>query len=410
MELTDAARAGFDPSRLALIDTFLKEQYVDPGRLPHAQLLIARDGQAVHFTQCGTLRADGTPIREDAILRIASMTKPVTSIAFMQLVERGLVALDDPVAKVIPELAAMGVYAGGGGAVPFAPTRPARPMRFVDLMTHMAGFTYGFQNRSSVDAAYREVDFDFARHHLDSDEFIRRLAAIPLEFEPGTGWNYSVATDVLGIAVERISGQRLGACFSDHIFGPLGMTDTAFGVAPGEGERLADAYAHVPGKAMKLADRAADSKLLGEGRFDSGGGGLLGTIADYHRFCAMLIGRGQLEGARIIAPKTLDLMTANHLPGGADLTAISRSLFSESTSAGSGFGLGFAMVVDPARTLIPASRGEFYWGGAYSTAFFVDPLEGIHMVFMTQLYPSSSWPIRRQLKTMIYAALTESRA
>ncbi len=310
---------------------------------------------------------------------------------------------------MLPELADLGVYSGGGGAVPFAPATPTRAIRFVDLLTHMSGLTYGLQNRSSVDAAYREVELDFGREHHTSDEYLAHLARFPLEFEPGTGWNYSVATDVLGIAVERLSGMRLGEYFEQHIFTPLGMADTGFGVASGQEDRLGDAWGYQPGKAPKLVDRGATSKLLGPAKFHSGGGGLIGTIADYHRFATMLLNQGELDGARILAPKTLDLMTSNFLPGGADLASISRSLFSESTTAGSGFGLGFAMVIDPVKTLMPASKGEFYWGGAYSTAFFVDPVERITMVLMTQLYPSSAYPVRRQLKTLIYSALMESR-
>lgn len=410
MKLADPKKLGFDKERLARIDRFLAEHYIDNGKLPNAQILVARDGQAVHFGQFGTLRDDGTPIREDALFRIASMTKPVTSVAFMQLVETAKVAIDDPVARVLPELANLGVYAGGGGAVPFAPATPTRQLRFVDLLTHMSGLTYGLQNRTSVDAAYREVEFDFGREHHTSDEYLAHLGKLPLEFEPGSGWNYSVATDVLGIAVERLSGMRLGEYFEKHIFAPLGMTDTGFGVAPAQDGRLADAWAYQPGNPPKLADRGATSKLLGPAKFHSGGGGLIGTTADYHRFASMLLNKGELDGARILAPKTIELMTSNFLPGGADLASISRSLFSETTSAGSGFGLGFAMVIDPAKTLMPASKGEFYWGGAYSTAFFVDPVEGVTMVFMTQLYPSSAYPVRRQLKTLIYSALMESRA
>lgn len=407
--ISDPATHGFDPERLARIDRFLAEHYVEPGKLPGVQVLVARDGQPVHFGQAGVLRAEGAPMREDALLRIASMTKPVTSVAFMQLVERGLVALDDPMGRVLPELANLGVYAGGGGAVPFAPPTPTCAIRFVDLLTHMSGLTYGLQNRTSVDAAYREVELDFGREHHTSDEYLAHLARFPLEFEPGTGWNYSVATDVLGIAVERLSGLRLGEYFEQHIFTPLGMIDTGFGVPSGQDDRLGDAWGYQPGKLPKLVDRGATSKLLGRAKFHSGGGGLIGTIADYHRFATMLLNQGELNGARILAPKTLDLMTSNFLPGGADLASISRSLFSESTTAGSGFGLGFAMVIDPAKTLMPASKGEFYWGGAYSTAFFVDPVERITMVLMTQLYPSSAYPVRRQLKTLIYSALMESR-
>lgn len=410
MELADAAGHGFDPARLARIDEFLKANYIDNGKLPNAQVLVAREGQPVHYAHMGKLRDDGTDMREDALFRIASMTKPVTSIAFMQLVEQCKVAVDDPVARVLPEFAKLGAYSGGGGAVPFAPMQRGKPMRFVDLLSHMSGLTYGFQNRTSIDAAYRDARLDLSRGAINSDEYIATLAKIPLEFEPGTSWNYSVSTDVLGVAVERLSGMSLGEYFKQNIFEPLGMTDTGFDVAPESIDRLADAYGYQPGKSPALVDKAEESRLRQAAKFHSGGGGLIGTIADYHRFSSMLLNKGELDGARIIAPKTLDLMTANHLPGGADLTQISQSLFSEANNAGTGFGLGFAMVIDPARTLMPASKGEFYWGGAYSTAFFVDPVERVTMVFMTQLYPSSTYPIRRQLKTLIYSALIDSYA
>lgn len=409
-ELADAGTLGFDDKRLARIAPFLAKTYIDSGRLPNAQLVIARDGQPVHYTKLGSMGDDKRELRDDALFRIASMTKPVTSIAIMQLVEQCEVALEEPVARIFPEFADLKVYAGGGGAIPFAPGKPASAMRFVDLLTHMSGLTYGLQNRNNIDAAYRENNFDFARDHLDSDAFIEKLSKLPLEFAPGTGWNYSVSTDVLGVAVERISGMRLGDYFEKHIFVPLGMTDTHFGVAEGQSERLVDAYAYQPGHAPKMINAGATSKLNEPGAFDSGGGGLIGTIADYHRFSTMLLNGGELDGARIVSPKTIRLMRTNHLPNNADLTEMSSSLFSEANNAGTGFGLGFAMVIDPSKTLMPSSEGEFYWGGAYSTAFFVDPVERITMVFMTQVYPSSTYPIRRQLKTLIYSALTDSYA
>ena len=409
-ELADAGTLGFDDERLARIAPFLARTYIDSGRLPNAQLVIARDGQPVHYTKLGSMGDDKRELRDDALFRIASMTKPVTSIAFMQLVEQCEVALEEPVARIFPEFSDLKVYAGGGGAIPFAPGKPASAMRFVDLLTHMSGLTYGLQNRNNIDAAYRENNFDFARDHLDSDAFIEKLSKLPLEFAPGTGWNYSVSTDVLGVAVERISGMRLGDYFEKHIFAPLGMTDTHFGVAEGQSERLVDAYAYQPGHAPKMINAGATSKLNEPGAFDSGGGGLIGTIADYHRFSTMLLNGGELDGARIVSPKTIRLMRTNHLPNNADLTEMSSSLFSEANNAGTGFGLGFAMVIDPSKTLMPSSEGEFYWGGAYSTAFFVDPVERITMVFMTQVYPSSTYPIRRQLKTLIYSALTETYA
>lgn len=404
----DPASLGFDEARLARIGEFLETAYVAPGKLPMTQLVVARDGQPVYYDARGTMGEGREALRHDAIFRIASMTKPVTSIAFMQLVEQGMVALEDPVTKVLPEFGKLRIYGGGGGSIPFAPGTPAPPMRFIDLITHMSGLTYGLQNRSNIDAVYREHNLDFARSRHSSDEFIAILAKLPLEFAPGQGWNYSISTDVLGVCVERLSGMRLGEYFRQHIFEPLGMRDTQFGVE--NDARLVDAYQYMPGHPPKMIDAGPGSKLAEPGRFDSGGGGLCGTIADYHRFTHMLVNGGELDGARIVSPKTLRMMRTNHLPNNADLTEMSSSLFSESNNAGTGFGLGFAMVIDPAKTLMPSSLGEFYWGGAYSTAFFVDPLEGVTMVFMTQVYPSSTYPIRRQLKTMIYSALTDSRA
>ena len=401
---------GMSKDRLARIAPFLEERYIGPGKLPMADVLVARDGEPVYRATLGSARADGTPLKSDAIFRIASMTKPVTSIAFMQLVEEGKVALDDPVARVIPEFANLGVYNGGGGAAPFLPTKPCAPMRMVDLLSHMSGLTYGFQNRTSIDAAYRQTLPDGGRNIPGNDFFIAELAKLPLEFAPGSSWNYSVSTDVLGVVVARLAGKSLGEVFAERIFGPLGMHDTGFAIPEAERLRLADCWTFVPGKPPKLIDSAETSKLTRPAAFENGGGGLISTTADYDRFCRMLIGRGALDGARIISPKTLDLMTRNQLPGGADLAAVSKSLFSESSNAGAGFGLGFAMTLDPARALIPGSAGEFYWGGMFSTFFFIDQVERLHMVFMTQLSPSSTYPVRRQLKTLIYGAVEESYA
>ena len=401
---------GMSEARLARIAPFLQERYIGPGKLAMADVLVARHGETVYRTTLGNARADGTPLREDAIFRIASMTKPITSIAFMQLVEEGKVALDDPVERVIPEFKGLGVYNGGGGAAPFLPTKSCAPMRMVDLLSHMSGLTYGFQNRTSVDAAYRKALPDGGRDIAGNDHFVAELAKIPLEFAPGTGWNYSVSTDVLGVVVARLAGKSLGEVFAERIFAPLGMSDTSFDLPEAKRDRLADCWTYVSGKPPKLIDSAATSKLTRPATFHNGGGGLLSTTADYDRFCRMLIGEGALEGQRIVSPKTLDLMTRNQLPGGADLASISQSLFSESTNAGVGFGLGFAMTLDPARSLLPGSVGEFYWGGMFSTFFFIDPVEKLHMVFMTQLSPSSTYPVRRQLKTFIYSAVEESYA
>lgn len=408
MQLSDPAELGFSPARLTRIDDFLRERYIATGRFKGVQVLVAREGEIVHFASHGSAGEDGTAIADDQLFRIASMTKPITSIAFMQLVEEGRVALDDPVHRVLPELRDVGVYAGGGGDVPFQSRPTAQPMRMVDLLRHTAGFTYGFQNRGNIDLAHRQRDLEAWHGNLDLDGFIRELAKLPLEFSPGEGWNYSVATDVLGAVVQRVADKPLADVFGDRILTPLGMEDTFFHAPAEKVDRLGDCYAFTPDNPLKLIDRAgARSAWAKAPTLVSGGGGLVSTSADYHRFCSMLLGAGQLDGTRIIARKTLELMTANHLPGGADLASISQSLFSEASYAGMGFGLGFAVVTDPAKTLIPCSTGEFSWGGMFSTAFFVDPVERIHMVFMAQLAPSSTYPVRRELKTLIYSALED---
>jgi CubicO group peptidase (beta-lactamase class C family) len=392
-----ANELGFLPDRLQRISGHIQTNYLDNGKLPFASLLIGRgDDIALQWS---------SGVADDAIFRIASMTKPITSVAFMQLVEQGKVALTDPVAKYIPEFAKLGVFVAGGGNIPFVSRPPATPMRIVDVLRHTSGFTYSFQERSNVDAAYRKTDIE-SWTKATSQSFIDTLAQIPLEFDPGTQWNYSVSTDVLGILIERISGQALADYFNEHIFAPLGMDDTSFHVPSEKAARIPQCFAFDAETKMKLFDESGANSLWAKGwSFNSGGGGLASTVADYHLFCRMLLNGGALDGVQIISPKTLELMTANHLPGGQDLTQMSKSLFSEAEMAGIGFGLGFATTVDSAATMIPCSTGDFYWGGMYSTAFFVDPVEDIIMIFMTQLMPSSTYPVRREIKTMIYSAL-----
>lgn len=410
MQVADARAHGLDPDRLKRIDAFLAERYLATGRFKGTQLLISRDGVPVHFACAGTMRDDGRPMQPDTLFRIASMTKPVTSVAFMTLVEEGRVMLDDPVHKVIPEWRDLGVYQGGGAGVPFVTRPPATPMRMIDLLRHTAGLTYSFQNRSNIDAAYRQTRIEGWWGPHDLDGVVATLAGIPLEFSPGEAWCYSVATDILGLVIERLSGQRLDAFFAERIFGPLGMDDTFFQVPADRIDRLADCYTLHPETGVTLHDRAEASAWARAPRQFSGGGGLVSTAADYHRFCRMLLDGGALDGVRILSPKTVALMTMNHLPGGGDLAGMSRALFSEATNAGVGFGLGFAVTINTAPTLVPGSVGEFYWGGMFSTAFHVDPVERLIFIFMTQLSPSSSWPVRRELKSLIYSALTRSGA
>jgi len=405
-KIAKPASHGFDAARLARIDAFLQERYVDSGKLANAQILIGRDCEIVHFSSLGPAREGGKPVDETSLFRIASMTKPITSIAFMMLVEEGKVAVDTPVHHVLPEFKAIGVYNGGGGSVPFQTKATAEPMRMVDLLRHTSGLTYGFQNRSNVDAAYREGKIENWHGNLDLDGFIGALGQLPLEFSPGEAWNYSVSTDVLGAVVERVSGMSLAEFFRSRIFAPLKMDDTFFAVPAEKIDRLTDCYTFIPGKGRVMYDRGAESAWSRMPKLVSGGGGLVSTALDYHRFCRMCLNGGELDGARIVGRKTLDLMMQNHLPGGSDLSTMSKSLFSEAANAGTGFGLGFAVNIDVARSMIPGSVGEYYWGGMFSTAFFIDPVERLTMVFMTQMSPSNTYPIRRELKTLIYSALT----
>ena len=401
--VSDPHDLGFDPHRLAMIDAHLRMKYLDGGRFPHAALLIGRGDEVAHLSVMGEARP-GEALKEDAIFRIASMTKPITSIALMQLVEQGYIALSDPVAKHLPEFAQTGVFVSGGGNTPFVTRPPARPMRVIDLMRHTSGLTYSFQERSNIDAAYRKLGFE--RFDGGSmDDYVAKVASLPLEFDPGSAWNYSVSTDILGAIVERISGQTLSDYFAAHIFAPLGMVDTHFQLPIDKIDRVPDCYAWDAKVRMKMFDPGATTAWAQKPDYYSGGGGLMSTLSDYHRFARMLLNGGELDGARIVSPHTLKLMTANHLPGGGDLTQHSKSLFSEAENAGAGFGLGFGVTIDAAATMTHGNTGDFYWGGMYSTSFFVDPVDDVIMIFMTQLMPSSSYPVRREIKTMLYSAL-----
>jgi CubicO group peptidase (beta-lactamase class C family) len=400
--------AGMSKAAFDRIDAHLKHRYIDAGRFPGTQLLVYRRGKIVHSAVQGFADIERQrPLHDDSIFRIYSMTKPLTSVAFMMLVEEGRVPLDEPVHKYIPEWKNLGVFQAG--TLPAFLTRPpARPMQIVDLLRHTSGLTYGFQQRTNVDAAYREMKIGAVEKSGTLQSMIDDLAKIPLDFSPGEAWNYSVSTDVIGYLIGKISGKPLETFLKERILDPLGMNDTDFFVPAGKAHRLTACYAADGKGGMKLEDDPATSSFLTPPSFISGGGGLCSTAADYLTFCRALLNGGELDGVRLIGPKTLALMTSNHLPGGRDLTEMSRSMFSEATNAGLGFGLGFSVTMNPSQMLIPGSRGEFAWGGAASTAFFIDPAEELITVFMTQLLPSSSHSVRRELRTMIYAGITES--
>ncbi|WGS01326.1 beta-lactamase family protein [Bradyrhizobium sp. ISRA443] len=417
--LASPESAGMSTAALNRLEAHLKSRYIESGRFPGTQLLIHRRGKLVHSTVQGFADLERkVPVKDDTIFRIYSMTKPITSVAFMMLVEEGRVAIDEPVAKYIPEWKNLGVFAAGT-APAFLTRPPSRPMLIVDLLRHTSGLTYGFQQRSNVDAAYREKKIGEVVKAGTLDSMIEDLANIPLEFSPGEAWNYSVSTDVLGYLVGKISGQPFEQFLKERIFKPLGMNDTDFFVPADKAHRLAACYSADPQGGfnplaaerkgtLTLQDDPATSSFLSPPSLISGGGGLCSTAADYLTFCRALINGGELGGIRLIGPKTLKLMTSNHLPGGVDLPAMSRSMFSEAAYNGIGFGLGFAVTMTPAQTLIAGSPGEFNWGGAATTSFFIDPAEELITIFMTQVLPSSAYPLRRELRTMVYAAITES--
>jgi CubicO group peptidase (beta-lactamase class C family) len=400
--------AGMSKAAFDRLEAHLKRRYIDAGRFPGTQLLVYRRGHVVHNAVQGFADIERkVPVQDDTIFRIYSMTKPVTSVAFMMLLEEGRVALDEPVHRYIPEWKNLGVFQAGI-APAFLTRPPSRPMLIVDLLRHTSGLTYGFQQRTNVDAAYREMKIGEFEKSGTLQSMIDDLAKLPLEFSPGEAWNYSVSTDVIGYLVGRISGRPFEQFLQERIFDPLGMTDTGFFVSAAKAHRLAACYSADGKGGMTLQDDPTESSFLSPPSFISGGGGLCSTAADYLTFCRALLGGGELGGVRLIGPKTLALMTSNHLPGGRDLTEMSRSLFSEANNSGVGFGLGVSVTMHPPQTLIPGSPGEYAWGGAASTAFWIDPAEELITIFMTQLLPSSSYPVRRELRTMVYAAITDS--
>ena len=407
----DPAEAGLDPERLRRIDAHLA-RYVDHGRLPGWLLTVSRHGRLAHVARCGSRDLEaGLPVTDDTLWRIYSMTKPVTSVAAMMLYEEGALALTDPVSAFIPAFADVRVYAGGSD-LKYVTVPAVEPVRIWHLLTHTAGLTYGFHRVHAVDALYRAGGFEWSTPPgVDLAQACDLWASFPLLFQPGTEWNYSVATDVLGRVVEVASGQRLDEFFATRIFGPLGMTDTAFWADPTAQPRLAALYNPGPdGKATRFD--AFGRAALKQPRVLSGGGGLVSTAGDYDRFTQLLLHRpgspaGELDGIRLLSPRTVGYMARNHLPGGVDLETFGRPLFAEAPFRGVGFGLGFAVLIDPVPGKVIGSAGEISWGGAASTSFWVDREADLTVSFFTQLLPSSTYPIRPQLRQLVYQALTD---
>ena len=404
LDLVNPESVGLDSAQLGRVSEHLAKRYVEPAKIPGSITLVARAGQACFLDVQGLRDVErATPMTQDSILRIYSMTKPITSLALMTLHERGLFSLDDPVHRYIPAWRKLRVWRAGSQPL-FDTVRPARHMTIRDLFMHTSGLTYGFTQASNVDAAYRELDVGMPRSGYTLQDMVDQLAQLPLEFSPGERWNYSMATDVLGYLVEVLSGQSLPDYLQSTIFEPLGMVDTSFEISPDKTGRFASCYERNLQKQMVLQDDGQDSDYRSRS-FYSGGGGLVSTVHDYYRFCQMLLNGGSLDGQRIVGPRTLAFMTRNHLPGGADLAALATGGFSESAYEGVGFGLGFANKIDPVSNGFPGSVGSFFWGGLASTLFWVDPAEELVVIFMTQLIPSSTFNFRGQLENIIYGAL-----
>lgn len=403
----DPAEVGFDPQRLDRIAAHFR-RYVDDGRLPGWTVAVARAGRVTYLEHYGQRDMEaGLPVEADTIFRIYSMTKPITSVAAMMLWEEGAFQLKDPVSKFVPAFADSRVWRSGSVTAP-ALDPITEPMQLWHLLTHTSGLTYGFHYAHPVDELYRRAGFEWGSPpDADLAGVCDLLAGLPLLFQPGREWNYSMSTDVLGRVVEVASGMPLDQFFRERIFEPLGMVDTHFAVPADDQHRLAALYMPAPGTRAATRLDALGASALSPPVFLSGGGGLVSTVHDYHHFAQLLLNEGIHEGVRLLGSRTVEYMALNHLPGDADLTAFGRPLFSETAFDGVGFGLGFSVTVDPVKAKVPGSIGDFGWGGAASTAFWIDPVEDLSVVFLTQLLPSSTHPIRPELKQLVHQALVD---
>ena len=402
--------SGFDLNRLnRVVD--LCNRYVEESKIPCAQVQVAHDGNVVlrHTTGMADIES-AAPLMDDAIFRIYSMTKPITSIALMQLYEQGKFLLEDPVEKFLPSYKNPVVLLGGSLFKP--ELRPAETVMTIrDLLTHTSGLTYGFHFQNNLDQMYRDKKLGGpltggeGRADASLEEAIDIMGGLPLLFDPGTAWNYSMSTDVCGRLIEVIGDCNFDDYLEENIFSPLGMIDTGFLVPQDKIHRFTSTYILNESGALEVTDPAQNSPYQKERLFLSGGGGLVSTTDDYQRFVDMLSNEGAADGNQIIGRRTLELMTMNHLPQGKLLNEVGRSTFSETALAGMGFGLGFSVLMDSAANAGLGTIGEFAWGGAASTRFWVDPVEKVSCIFMTQFMPSGYYPIRRELTTSVYQAI-----
>ena len=391
-------RAGMSEDRLDRLAE-LARGYTESGKLAGVLTMVARDGQVVHVSAVGQRGVeDDRPLPEDALFRIFSMTKPITAVAAMILYEEGKFQLGDPVSKFLPELAELDVLVDGERV-------PAENvMTMQQLLTHTAGFSYGFNPEDPVDKLYNESD---ALRAKDLDEFIERLAALPLKYEPGTQWHYSVAVDVTGAVIERISGQPFGEFLQERLFDPLDMHDTFFRVPPDKMDRFLPNHGWDAENGKLVAFDDSEFMNYTDGTMmQSGGGGLVSTARDYLRFAEMMRAGGELHGVRILSPKTVEFMATDHLPASINAGGEGERPAVNLLNRGGGFGLGFGVIRDPAMTGVIGSPGEYSWGGAAGTIFWIDPVEEMVVVSMIQLM-GSPWPLRAELKVLSNAAIVE---
>ena len=418
MEIVTPETVGISTERLTRVKEWLINQ-VSFDRVAGASVIIARHGKVALWETTGMSdKEQGKPFEKDTIVRLYSMTKPVTTLAAMMLFEEGHFQMDDPVEKFLPIFADTRVWVGGDSGI--ENTKPQeQSMTVLNLMTHTSGLTYNFHHGNVVDEHYRQPGMLTQSSEYNLEEWISRLAKLPLIFQPGSRWNYSVSTDILGRLVEIWSGMSLQKFFQERIFYPLGMVDCGFHVKPAENHRFAALYDAVGSaglgqsnagrkpKGIALRESSTDSVFLEPAAFFSGGGGLIGTMQDYARFCQMLLNRGQLDGKRLLGRKTVDYMRLNHLPENRDMAAMGQAVWSETTYEGIGFGLGWAVVIDPVKAQMMTSVGEHHWGGAASTFFWIDPDEDLYVIYLSQLLPSSAYPIRRELRSLVYQTLVD---
>jgi CubicO group peptidase (beta-lactamase class C family) len=403
----DPDHVGFDAKRLGRIERHFA-RYVDDGRLAGWHIAVTRCGQVAYSATYGARDlSSGAPVEKDTLWRIYSMTKPITSVAAMMLWEEGHFELTDEISRWLPEFADVRVYVKGSTLKPV--TVPAvEPIRVWHLLTHTSGLTYGFLNESVVDGLYRAAGFELDPvRQLDLQESCAAWAGLPLMFQPGSQWAYGVSTDVLGRLIEVVSGRTLQQFFDERILRPLKMTETRWWVDEADAPRLAGLYTADPTTGAAAPMPKLGARALQPPTMFAGGHGLISTAADYHRFTQLLLREGELDGVRLLGSRTVRYMIRNHLPGGVDIDSFSVGGFAETIMEGVGFGLGFAVIDDPVPARVPSGAGQYYWGGLASTAFWVDPVEQLTALLFTQLVPSSRWPLRPQLRQLVYQALID---